>query len=59
MSSSINEIGGIVWPVFWCNVICWVIVYLCICNGVKSVGKVFPVLGTQPRCQSLEIISSP
>ncbi|KAL0894566.1 hypothetical protein ABMA27_013138 [Loxostege sticticalis] len=40
MSSSINEIGGIVWPVFWCNVICWVIVYLCICNGVKSVGKI-------------------
>nr|ACZ98831.1 proline transporter short variant [Chilo suppressalis] len=40
MSPSINEIGGIVWPVFWCNVICWVIVYLCICNGVKSVGKI-------------------
>ncbi|XP_028164676.1 sodium- and chloride-dependent glycine transporter 1-like [Ostrinia furnacalis] len=39
MSSSINEVGGIVWPVFWCNVICWVVVYLCICNGVKSVGK--------------------
>ncbi|XP_059059228.1 sodium-dependent proline transporter-like [Achroia grisella] len=40
MSSDINHIGGIVWPVFWCNVICWLIVYLCICNGVKSVGKI-------------------
>ncbi|XP_026487809.2 sodium- and chloride-dependent glycine transporter 1-like [Vanessa tameamea] len=40
MSSSITHIGGIVWPLFWCNVICWVIVYLCICNGVKSVGKI-------------------
>ncbi|XP_021182838.3 sodium- and chloride-dependent glycine transporter 1 [Helicoverpa armigera] len=40
MSPSINQIGGIVWPVFWCNVICWIIVYLCICNGVKSVGKI-------------------
>ncbi|CAG9784591.1 unnamed protein product [Diatraea saccharalis] len=40
MSSTINEIGDIVWPVFWCNVICWVVVYLCICNGVKSVGKI-------------------
>lgn len=40
MSPSINEIGDLVWPVFWANVICWIIVYLCICNGVKSVGKV-------------------
>ncbi|XP_053625829.1 sodium-dependent proline transporter-like [Plodia interpunctella] len=39
-SPSISQIGGLVWPVFWCNVICWVIVYLCICNGVKSVGKI-------------------
>lgn len=45
MSPSLSQIGGIVWPVFWCNVICWIIVYLCICNGVKSVGKVsFPIL---------------
>ena len=44
MSPSIGQIGGVVWPVFWCNVICWIIVYLCICNGVKSVGKVsFPI----------------
>ncbi|XP_068620782.1 sodium- and chloride-dependent glycine transporter 1-like [Battus philenor] len=40
MSTGIHEIGGIVWPVFWCNFICWVLVYLCICNGVKSVGKI-------------------
>lgn len=40
MSSDITHIGGIVWPIFWCNVICWILVYLCICNGVKSVGKV-------------------
>ncbi|XP_004929221.1 sodium- and chloride-dependent glycine transporter 2 [Bombyx mori] len=40
VSSGISEIGSIVWPVFWCNVICWIIIYLCICNGVKSVGKI-------------------
>ncbi|KAI5635415.1 sodium:neurotransmitter symporter family domain-containing protein [Phthorimaea operculella] len=40
MSEGIHEIGGIVWPVFYCNVICWILVYLCICNGVKSVGKI-------------------
>ncbi|CAH0726499.1 unnamed protein product, partial [Brenthis ino] len=40
MSSGLNHIGSIVWPVFWCNTICWVIIYFCICNGVKSVGKI-------------------
>ncbi|OWR51867.1 proline transporter [Danaus plexippus plexippus] len=40
MSSGLSQIGGIVWPVFWCNVISWILVYLCICNGVKSVGKI-------------------
>ncbi|XP_038207246.1 sodium- and chloride-dependent glycine transporter 1-like [Zerene cesonia] len=40
MSPSLSQIGGVVWPVFWCNVISWIIVYLCICNGVKSVGKI-------------------
>lgn len=40
MSPNIHEIGGIVWPLFCCNLICWVFVYLCICGGVKSVGKV-------------------
>ncbi|CAD0196322.1 unnamed protein product [Chrysodeixis includens] len=39
-SPDIYHIGGVVWPIFWCNVICWTIVYLCICNGVKSVGKI-------------------
>ncbi|XP_013200457.2 sodium-dependent proline transporter [Amyelois transitella] len=39
-SPDITHIGGIVWPVFYCNVICWIIVYFCICNGVKSVGKI-------------------
>ncbi|XP_026737771.1 sodium-dependent proline transporter-like [Trichoplusia ni] len=39
-SPDIHHIGGIVWPIFWCNVICWIVVYLCICNGVKSVGKI-------------------
>lgn len=63
MSPSISHIGGVVWPVFWCNVICWVIVYLCICNGVKTVGKVsfrqhisrLIFLGTLPFCQSHKI----
>ncbi|XP_073941481.1 sodium- and chloride-dependent glycine transporter 1-like isoform X2 [Choristoneura fumiferana] len=47
MSSSISDIGAIVWPVFWCNLIGWMLVYFCICNGVKSVGKVWADAATQ------------
>lgn len=40
--------GGIVWPLFICNVVSWLIIYLCIMNGVKSVGKVVYFTATFP-----------
>ncbi|XP_015115617.1 sodium- and chloride-dependent glycine transporter 2 [Diachasma alloeum] len=48
ISSGVDEMGGIVWPLFICNLISWIIVFLCICNGVKSVGKVVYFTATFP-----------
>ncbi|KAK4879884.1 hypothetical protein RN001_008030 [Aquatica leii] len=48
MSGGIEEIGSVVWPLFICNFIAWLVVYLCIMNGVKSVGKVVYFTATFP-----------
>lgn len=48
ISEGIEHMGGIVWPLFTCNLISWIIVFLCICNGVKSVGKVVYFTATFP-----------
>ncbi|XP_011304951.1 sodium- and chloride-dependent glycine transporter 2 isoform X2 [Fopius arisanus] len=48
ISPGVDEIGGIVWPLFICNLISWIVVFLCIFNGVKSVGKVVYFTATFP-----------
>ncbi|XP_067624068.1 sodium- and chloride-dependent glycine transporter 1 [Eurosta solidaginis] len=40
VSEGIEELGGIVWPLFWCLVFVWLSVYACIIGGIKTVGKV-------------------
>ncbi len=40
ISDSVNSLGGINWPVLFSLLIIWVLVYFCICQGTKSVGRV-------------------
>ncbi|XP_017492044.1 PREDICTED: sodium- and chloride-dependent glycine transporter 1-like isoform X1 [Rhagoletis zephyria] len=40
VSDSIEELGGIVWPLFYCLIFVWLSVYVCIIRGIKTVGKV-------------------
>lgn len=39
-SSSIRETGEIRWPLALCLLLAWIIVFLCLCKGVQSSGKV-------------------
>ena len=48
LSSGIHDLGGMRWELFGCLIAAWVIVFLCICKGVKSSGKVVYVTATMP-----------
>nr|CAD7267717.1 unnamed protein product [Timema shepardi] len=48
ISDGISNPGTIVWPLLICVVITWVVVFLCIMKGVKSVGKVVYFTATFP-----------
>ncbi|XP_065083593.1 sodium- and chloride-dependent glycine transporter 1 [Ochlerotatus camptorhynchus] len=48
ISDGIETVGSIVWPLFVCNAISWVVIYACIINGVKSIGKVVYFTATFP-----------
>ncbi|CAH1801087.1 unnamed protein product [Owenia fusiformis] len=48
VTPSINETGYIRWQLFLCNVLAWVVVFLCLIKGVKSSGKVVYFTATFP-----------
>ncbi|XP_052567520.1 sodium-dependent proline transporter [Culex pipiens pallens] len=48
ISDGIGSPGGIVWPLFVCNLLAWIVIYCCIINGVESVGKVVYFTATFP-----------
>ncbi|MFT5171460.1 MAG: NSS family neurotransmitter:Na+ symporter [Candidatus Marinamargulisbacteria bacterium] len=43
LSSGVNEIGQLVWPVVIALILSWILIYFCIWKGVVSVGKVVSV----------------
>ncbi|XP_044315847.1 sodium- and chloride-dependent glycine transporter 1 isoform X2 [Drosophila rhopaloa] len=40
ISSDISHLGGMVWEQFLSLLITWIIIYLCLMRGIKTVGKV-------------------
>ena len=48
ISDSIDSPGSIVWELLICDMTSWIIVFLCIMKGVKSVGKVVYFTATFP-----------
>lgn len=48
ISSDPSVVGDIVWPIFIINILSWIVLFLCVVKGVKSVGKVVYVSATFP-----------
>lgn len=48
ITDEIGEMGNIVWAVLAANACVWLVTYLCIMRGVKSVGKVVYFSATFP-----------
>ncbi|XP_013384850.1 sodium- and chloride-dependent glycine transporter 1 isoform X2 [Lingula anatina] len=48
LSEGIENIGPIRWQLLLCLIFAWVMIFLCLCKGVKSSGKVVYVTATFP-----------
>ncbi|KAH9495200.1 Sodium- and chloride-dependent taurine transporter [Bulinus truncatus] len=48
LSSGVDHPGMIKWDLALCLLLAWLIVYFCICKGIKSSGKVMYVTATSP-----------
>ncbi|RUS69231.1 hypothetical protein EGW08_023006, partial [Elysia chlorotica] len=47
-SKGLEDFGSIHWSMFWCLSLTWFVVFLCLCKGIKSSGKVVYVTSTFP-----------
>jgi len=48
ISEGLDEMGIIKWDNLLCLIFAWIVVYCCICKGIKSSGKVMYVTATSP-----------
>ncbi|XP_074653462.1 sodium- and chloride-dependent glycine transporter 1-like [Tubulanus polymorphus] len=48
LTDGIGNFGGFRWELIVCHLAAWFIVYVCLCRGVKSSGKVIYVTATAP-----------
>ncbi|VDI79921.1 solute carrier family 6 (neurotransmitter transporter, GABA) member 6/8/11/12/13 [Mytilus galloprovincialis] len=48
ISEGIHDMGVVKWDICLCLLFAWIVVYLCICKGIKSSGKVMYVTATSP-----------
>uniref|UniRef100_A0A0B7AQN9 Transporter n=1 Tax=Arion vulgaris TaxID=1028688 RepID=A0A0B7AQN9_9EUPU len=48
ISPGIDVSGGIKWKIALCHIFSWLTIYLCVCKGIKSSGKVVYVTATFP-----------
>ncbi|KAK3787764.1 hypothetical protein RRG08_049710 [Elysia crispata] len=48
ISDGLDDMGSIKWDLVLCLLFAWIVVYCCICKGIKSSGKVMYLTATSP-----------
>lgn len=48
ITSGVEDMGSFKWDLVLCLLLAWIVVYICICKGIKSSGKVMYVTATSP-----------
>lgn len=48
ISDGIDQMGPAKWDLALCLLLAWIVVYLCICKGIRSSGRVMYVTATSP-----------
>ncbi|XP_071502578.1 sodium- and chloride-dependent betaine transporter-like isoform X2 [Diadema antillarum] len=48
LSDGVHDLAGMNWQLLLCLILAWILIYLCICKGVKSSGKVVYFTATFP-----------
>ncbi|XP_018009290.1 sodium- and chloride-dependent creatine transporter 1 [Hyalella azteca] len=48
ITDGVDDMGGMVWPLFGCLIFCWVCTYFAIWKGVKVTGKIMYFTATFP-----------
>ena len=54
ITDGVESMGDIQWELTLCLFFAWVVIYMCICKGIKSSGKVSSLAGVE---LTLELLS--
>lgn len=52
ISGGIDQVGTVKWDLALCLLLAWIVVYACICKGIRSSGKVSPCSPPHPNIQT-------
>jgi solute carrier family 6 amino acid transporter-like protein 5/7/9/14 len=58
ITDGIDNMGGIRWELLICLIVAWILVFLCLCKGVKSSGKVRIFPYQKCICKAINFLTS-
>ena len=55
ITEGIEDLGVLRWELLICLAVAWTVIFLCLCKGVKSSGRVSPRLPVMSFLESLDL----